>query len=47
MIYFTSDLHLGHRSAIYLNNRLFESLEEMNQMLIYNFNSVIKPNDFL
>ncbi len=45
--YFTSDLHLGHRNAIVLNNRPFKDLEEMNQTLIHNFNSVIHANDRL
>lgn len=34
MIYFTSDLHLGDRGIISMQNRPFENLQEMNQVLI-------------
>lgn len=45
MIYFTSDLHLGHRSIISMNDRPFENVEEMNRTLIQNFNATVKKND--
>ncbi len=45
MIWFTSDLHLGHRSAINMCERPFETVEEMNETLIRNFNSCVKKND--
>ena len=38
MIYFTSDLHLGHRGIIRMQNRPFENVQEMNQVLIRNYN---------
>lgn len=44
-IYFTSDLHLGHQSVLEFQNRPFSSVEEMNQTLIDNFNSVVHAND--
>ena len=45
MIWFTSDLHLGHRAAISMCERPFETVEEMNEILICNFNSYVKKND--
>jgi len=45
MIWFTSDLHLGHRAAISMCERPFETVEEMNEILICNFNSCVKKND--
>ncbi len=44
-IYFSSDLHLGHRGVINFQNRPFKSVEEMNRTLIHNFNSVVHTND--
>lgn len=45
MIYFTSDLHLGHNAVIYMQNRPFANVEEMNRVLIDNYNSVVHQND--
>lgn len=45
MIWFTSDLHLGHKAVINMCERPFETVEEMNEMLIQNFNSCVKKND--
>ena len=36
MIYFTSDLHLGHRGIIEMQNRPFENVQEMHQALVRN-----------
>ena len=45
MVYFTSDLHLGHESVIRMQNRPFCSTEEMNEVLIANYNSIVHKND--
>ena len=47
MIYFTSDLHLGHANAIKFTNRPFQSLEQMNDGLIRNINETVMANDEL
>lgn len=47
MIYFTADLHLGHRHALESMNRPFNDIEEMNESLIYNINRTVKPEDEL
>lgn len=47
MIYFTSDLHLGHRAVIDFQNRPFIDVEEMNETLIKNINSRVKQEDTL
>lgn len=45
MIFFTSDLHLHHANIIRYCQRPFESVEEMDYVLIDNWNSVVKPED--
>lgn len=47
MIYFTSDLHLGHANAIKFTNRPFQSVEQMNDGLIRNINETVMTNDEL
>jgi len=45
MIYYTSDLHLGHGNIIRHCNRPFESAEAMDKALIANWNSRVTPLD--
>lgn len=45
MIYFTSDLHLGHANAIRFTNRPFTDVRDMNRTLIVNYNAVVRPSD--
>ena len=47
MIFFTSDLHLGHANAIRFTNRPFSDVEQMNDGLIRNINETIMANDEL
>lgn len=46
-IFFTSDLHIFHRNIITFCNRPFSSVEEMNEKLIDNWNSVVKHGDII
>lgn len=45
MIYYTSDLHLGNNNIIEHENRPWNSVEEMNQALINNWNSRVTDED--
>jgi len=45
MIYFTADTHFFHKSIIGCCDRPFESVEEMNQVLARNWNSVVAKRD--
>lgn len=44
-IWFTSDPHYFHANVIRYCNRPFESVIEMNEKMIKNWNSVVKPED--
>ena len=44
-IYYTSDLHLGHKNIIRLCNRPFGSIEEMDNLLIERWNKKVKKED--
>lgn len=45
MIYFTSDLHLGHKNIIEYEDRPWQTVEDITIGLIKNWNEVVKPND--
>ncbi len=45
MIFYTSDLHLGHANIIKLCNRPFADVNEMNNALIENWNNRVTNND--
>ena len=47
MEFFIADTHFHHENVIKFDKRPFASLEEMNQVLIKNWNSVIQPNDHI
>lgn len=44
-VWFTSDLHFWHKNICKYCNRPFETIEEMNQALVNNWNSVVKEDD--
>jgi calcineurin-like phosphoesterase family protein len=46
-VYFTSDTHFGHKNILQFCNRPWETVEEMNEALINNWNSVVKENDIV
>ena len=45
MIYYTADLHIGHENILKLSNRPFSTIEEMNETLVINWNSVVTDSD--
>ncbi len=44
-ILFTADTHFGYPKIRIPKERPFETAEEMDSVLIHNWNSVVKPND--
>lgn len=44
-IFFTSDMHLGHKNIIEYSKRPFSSVDEMDASIIEHYNSVVKPGD--
>ena len=46
-IFFTSDFHFGHANIIKFCNRPYSSVDEMNERLIENYNSVVKKGSIV
>ena len=46
-IFITSDTHFFHKNIIAYCNRPFESVPEMNDVLIKNWNNAVSPNDIV
>lgn len=46
-VYLMSDLHLGHENVIKYDNRPFKSVEEMNESIINELRTKLKPEDIL
>ena len=45
MVYFTSDLHIGHDKDFIWKARGFNSIEEHNTQILLNWNSVVTYED--
>lgn len=43
--FYIADLHFGHQNIIRFDNRPFDSVEEMNETLISNWNKKVKQGD--
>lgn len=44
-VFFTADLHFYHVNIIKYSNRPFASVEEMNEVLVSNWNTIVGEND--
>lgn len=44
-IWFTSDWHLSHKNIMKYSKRPFETVEEMNDEILLNYNRKVKKND--
>ena len=47
MIWFTADPHFGHQKIIKYCDRPFETYQEMDEVLIENWNSLVKSRDIV
>ena len=45
MIYYTADPHFGHEAILHFCHRPFADVEEMNRVLMENWNSVVQAED--
>lgn len=46
-IFFTSDLHFGHKNIIQYDQRPFSSVDEMDAALIERWNRKVSPEDLV
>jgi len=44
-IFFTADTHFDHANIIKYSNRPYRNVNEMNESIINNWNSIVKPED--
>lgn len=44
-LFFTSDTHFGHSNIIKFCSRPFKDVHEMNEVMVRNWNEVVKPGD--
>lgn len=44
-VWFTADTHFGHAGVIRMNDRPFEGVVEMREVLIANWNAAVRPDD--
>lgn len=47
MIYFTSDTHHWHKNILNFEDRPYETVEEMTEVMIDNWNEQVDDNDFI
>lgn len=45
--FYIADWHYGHKNVLAFDNRPFKSIEEMNEALINNWNSVVSDGDLV
>ncbi len=45
MIYYTSDLDFGHRNVLKFDSRPFADIDEMDRVLIENWNNRVRSDD--
>lgn len=45
--FYISDLHFGHQKCIDFDKRPFKSLNDMNETMIQNWNSVVSKGDLI
>lgn len=47
MIYVIADMHFWHKNIIIYESRPFKTVEQMNQVIINNWNKIIKDDDLV